>query len=132
MYVCACLLEFLRQVRVLNPPNLPDMSKSLADYPLLGLENIPNVQEEWNIYTRREQRDIANGEALMEWWEGRPESEFREAVLFLILTPTSSGAVEQFFSMLGTVTEAQNALSDNIQRMRSMAQFNGDIEDRLV
>ena len=31
-------LEFFRQVRVLNPANLPDMSKSLADYPLLGLE----------------------------------------------------------------------------------------------
>ena len=83
------------------------MSKSLANYPLLGLENIPNVQEAWNIYTRTEQRDIANGEALVEWWEGRPESE---AVLFLILTPTSSGAVECFFSMTGTVTAAQNAL----------------------
>ena len=125
-------LEFFRQVRVLNPANLPDMSKSLADYPLLGLENIPNVQEEWNIYTRTEQRDIANGEALVEWWEGHPESEFREAVLFLILTPTSSGAVEHFFSITGTVIAAQNALSDNIRRMRFMAQFNGDIEDRLV
>ena len=75
---------------------------------------------------------IANGEALVEWWEGRPESEFREAVLFRILTPTSSGAVERFFSMTGTVTAAQNALSDNIRRMRFMAQFNGDIEDCLV
>ena len=50
-------------------------TNSLADYPLLGLENIPNVQEEWNIYTCTEQHDIANGEALVEWWEGRPESE---------------------------------------------------------
>ena len=34
-------LEFFRQVRVLNPANLPDMSKSLAYYPLLGLETFP-------------------------------------------------------------------------------------------
>ena len=81
------------------------MSKSLTDYPLLGLENITNLQEEWNIYTRIEQRDIANGEALVEWWEGHPELEFREAVLFLILTAISSGAV-QFFSMTSTVTAA--------------------------
>ena len=68
----------------------------------------------------------------MEWWEGRPKSEFREDVLFVILTPTSSGASERFFSMTGTVTAAQNALSNNSRRMRFMAQFNGDIEDRLV
>ena len=27
----------------------------------------------WNIYTRTEQRDIANGEALVEWCEGHLE-----------------------------------------------------------
>ena len=74
-----------------------------------------------NIYTRTEQRDIANGEAFVEWWEGSLESEFREAVLFLILTPPSSGAVDRFFPMIGTVTAAHNALSDNIRRMRFMA-----------
>ena len=60
--------------------------------------------------THIEQHDIANGEAPMEWWEGRCESEFHEVVPFLIFTPFSSGAVVRFFSMTGTITVAQNAL----------------------
>ena len=34
--------------------------------------------------------------------------------------------------MAGTVTDAQHALSDILRRMRFMAQFNGDTEERLV
>ena len=128
----ATQLEFFRQMRVLNPANLSDMSTSLADYPLLGLQGVPNVQEDWNVYTRTEKRGIESPEGLVEWWESRQPSAFKDAVLFLILLPTSSGAVERFFSMAGTVTDAQHALSDNLRRMRFMAQFNGDIEERLV
>ena len=128
----ATQLEFFRQMRVLNPANLSDMSTSLADYPLLGLQGVPNVQEDWNVYTRTEKRDIESPEGLVEWWESRQPSALKDAVLFLILLPTSSGAVERFFSMAGTVTDAQHALSDNLRRMRFMAQFNGDIEERLV
>ena len=128
----ATQLEFFRQMRVLNPANLSDMSTSLADYPLLGLQGVPNVQEDWNVYTRTEKRDIESPEGLVEWWESRQPSAFKDAALFLILLPTSSGAVERFFSMAGTVTDAQHALSDNLRRMRFMAQFNGDIEERLV
>ena len=128
----ATQLEFFRQMRVLNPANLSDMSTSLADYPLLGLQGVPNVQEDWNVYTRTEKRDIESPEGLVEWWESRQPSAFKDAFLFLILLPTSSGAVERFFSMAGTVTDAQHALSDNLRRMRFMAQFNGDIEERLV
>ena len=124
--------EFFRQMRVPNPANLSDMSTSLADYPLLGLQGVPNVQEDWNVYTRTEKRDIESPEGLVEWWESRQPSAFKDAVLFLILLPSSSGAVERFFSMAGTVTDAQHALSDNLRRMRFMAQFNGDIEERLV
>ena len=52
------IAQKLRGERVLNPANLSDMSTSLADYPLLGLQGVPNVQEDWNVYTRTEKRDI--------------------------------------------------------------------------
>ena len=71
-------------------------------------------------------------QGLVEWWESRQPSAFKDAIQFLILLPTSSGAVERFFSMAGTVTDAQHALSDNLRRMHFMAKFNGDIEERLV
>ena len=51
---------------------------------------------------------------------------------FLILTPTSSGALERFSFMTAIMAVAQNQLSNIIWRMRFMAQFNGDIEDRLI
>ena len=53
------------------------------------------------------------------------------SVSFLLL-PTSSGAMERFFSMAGTVTYAQPTLSGNLQCMCFMAQLNGNIEERLV
>ena len=84
------------------------------------------------MYTRTEHRAIRGPEDLVQWWESRQPSPFRDAILFLILLPTSSGAIERFFSMAGTVTDAQHALGDNMRCMRFMAQFNGDIEDRLV
>ena len=68
----------------------------------------------------------------LEWWETWQSLAFRDSVLSLILLPTLSGAVERFFSMAGTVTDAQHALSDNVRCMRFMVQFNGDIEERLV
>ena len=43
-------LEFYRQLRVLNPSNLSDMDANLASYGLLRLDDVPGVQEEWNLY----------------------------------------------------------------------------------
>ena len=91
-------LEFFQQLRVLNPRNLSDMDTNLSSYKSLKLDEVPGVQEEWNLYRRTEFRNINNGDELLAWWESRPDSLFKEAVLFLITIPTSSGAVERFFS----------------------------------
>ena len=115
-------------MRVLNPANLSDMSTSFEDYPLLGLQSVHNVRKDWNRYTRTEKGDIESPQGLVEWWETRQTSTFKHAVLFLILLPTLSGALERFFSTAGTVTHASHALSDNLCRVCSIAVN----EERLV
>ena len=125
-------LEFFRQLRVLNPRNLSDMDTNLSSYKSLKLDEVPGVQEEWNLYRRTEFRNINNGDELLAWWESRPDSLFKEAVLFLITIPTSSGAVERFFSQAGNVSKKQNKLLNQMRRLAFMARFNLDVEGRLV
>ena len=125
-------LEFFQQLRVLNPRNLSDMDTNLSSYKSLKLDEVPGVQEEWNLYRRTEFRNINNGDELLAWWESRPDSLFKEAVLFLITIPTSSGAVERFFSQAGNVSKKQNKLLNQMRRLAFMARFNLDVEGRLV
>ena len=42
-------LEFFRQLRVLNPRNLNDMDTNVTSYKALKLDEVPVVQEEWNL-----------------------------------------------------------------------------------
>ena len=121
-------LEFFQQLRVLNPRNLSDMDTNLSSYKSLKLDEVPGVQEEWNLYRRTEFRNINNGDELLAWWESRPDSLFKEAVLFLITIPTSSGAVERFFSQAGNVSKKQNKLLNQMRRLAFMARFNLDVE----
>mmetsp|Transcript_76245 Transcript_76245/g.127056 ORF Transcript_76245/g.127056 Transcript_76245/m.127056 type:complete len:110 (+) Transcript_76245:34-363(+) len=54
-----------------NLRKLSDMSASFADYLLLVLQSVPNVQEDWNIYTCTEKCDIEGPQGLVKWWETR-------------------------------------------------------------
>ena len=125
-------LEFFRQLRVLNPRNLSDMDANLSSYKPLKLDEVPGVQEEWNWYRSMEFRNISNGDELLAWWESRPDSPFKEAMLFLITIPTSSGAVERFFSQAGNVSQGQHKLLNQMRQLAFMARFNLDVEGRLV
>ena len=125
-------LEFLRQLRVLNPQNLSDMETTLTEYPMLGLGDVPGIKEEWDLYRRTEFRDISVPDALLKWWQGRHASDFKEAVLFLITVPSTTGSVERFFSQAGNINKKQNKLSDEQRRLALMARFNLDVEERLV
>ena len=88
--------------------------------------------KEFNLYRSTEFRNINNGDELLAWWESRSDSPFKEAVLFLITIPTSSGAVERFFSQSGNVSKKQHKLLNQMRRLAFMARFNLDVEGRLV
>ena len=125
-------IEYYRQLRILNPRNLPDMPHAIDQYPLLGLSDVPDIAEQWSLYIYCNAVDINCHTALQEWWQSRAPSRFQERVLFLITQPTSGGDVERFFSQCGTVLKRQHKLDDNIRRLRLMLQFHGDIEGRLL
>ena len=36
-------IEYYRQLRILNPRNLPDMPHAINQYPLLGLSDVPDI-----------------------------------------------------------------------------------------
>lgn len=117
-------VELYRQLRVLNPNNLPDMSDSYLDYPALQLQEFP---EQFAEYFRSQKRDITGPDSLFDWWNAHPPSAFKERVLFLIASPASSASAERFFSMCGQLDEDQWALSQNARRLEFMINFNGDL-----
>ena len=43
-------VQFFKELRVLNPRRLCDLSHSLADYPSLKLHTILGAQEEWQHF----------------------------------------------------------------------------------
>ena len=59
-------------------------------------------------------------------------SPFKEAVLFLITIPTSSGAVVRFLLQAGNVSKKQHKLLNQMRRLAFMVRFNLDVEGRLV
>ena len=125
-------IEIYRQLRILNPRNLPDMPRAMDQYPLLGLSDVPEIAEQWSLYIRCNAVDINGLTALQEWWQSCAPSPFQKRVLFLITQPTSGGDVERIFSQCGTISKRQHKLDDNIRRLRFMLQFHGDIEGRLL
>ena len=53
-------------------------------------------------------------------------------MLFLITIPTSSGAVERFFSQASNVSKKPHKLPNQMRRLAFMARFNLDVEGRLL
>ena len=98
---------------------------------MLGLGEVPDIAEQWIMYTRCNAIDINSPTALQQWWQSRDPSPFQERVLFLITQPTSGRDVERFFSQCGTISKRQHKLDNNVRRLRFMFQFYGDIEGRL-
>ena len=125
-------IEYYRQLRILNPPNLSDMPRAMDQYPLLGLFDVLEIAEQWSLYIRCNVVNINWPTALQKWWQSRASSPFQERVLFSITQPTSGGDVEHFFSHCGAVPERQHKLDNNIRRLRFMLQFHGDIEEQLL
>ena len=126
----AAQIDFFRQLRVLNPNNLPDMSCAVEDYPALDMHPF---QVEFMEYLRSQKRDISGPEDLLQWWKAHPSSSFRDRVLFLVSSPVSSAAAERLFSMCGQLDPNQWAMSQNRRRLEFMLQFNGDtVEERFV
>ena len=60
-------IEFYRQLRILNPRNLPDMPRAMDQYPLLGLSDVLEIAEQWSLYIRCNAVDINGPTALQEW-----------------------------------------------------------------
>ena len=65
-------MQFFKELRVLNPHRLCDLSHSLANCPLLKLHTIPGAQEEWQAYVGIEFRGITGPAHLLQWWKARP------------------------------------------------------------
>ena len=129
-------IEYYRQLRILNPQNLPPMPHSMDHYPLflglLGLFDVPHIAEQWSLHICCNATDINGPIALQEWWQSHAPSPFQKRLLCLIIQPASGGDVERFFSQCGTVSKRQHKLDDNIRRLRFMLQFHGDIEGCLL
>ena len=125
-------MDFSQQLGILNPRNLCDLSHSLSDYPLLRLQSIQGVEDEWNAYVSTTHRNIENPKQLKEFWDSRPVSPFQQAALFLVTIITGSGSVERFFSFAqNTDTDRRHALNNNARRAAFMSHYNGDLEGRL-
>ena len=103
---------------------LYDMPHSMGQYPLLCLGEVPNVAEQWSMYTRYNAIDI-NFQAVMAM--ACPFTfPTEKRVLFLIAQPTFGGDAEHLFSKCGTVSKRQHKLDDTTCRL--WFQFHGDIE----
>ena len=113
----AAQIEFYRQLRVLNPNNLPDMPLALSEYPSL---NLSAFQNDWAEYTRSAKRDVQGPVDLVAWWQAHPSSAFRDHVIFLITSPVSAGCIERFFSLCGQVHDDQWALANASRRLQFM------------
>ena len=80
-------IEYYRQLRILNPRNLPDMPHAIDQCPLLGLSDVPDIAEQWSLYIRCNAVDTNGHTALQEWWQSCAPSPFQERVLFWITPP---------------------------------------------
>ena len=125
-------VAFFKQLRILNPRHLCDLSHSLSDYPALRLAEIPGVANEWASYFETIYQDIAGPQRLVEWWVSRPSSLFKDHVLFLITMVMGTGSVDRFFSFAKyTDTDQRHGLHDKGGRLAFMTHYNGNLEGRL-
>ena len=125
-------VAFFKQLRILNPRRLCDLSHNLRDYPELQLDSLPGVQDEWAAYVQTTFSDTTGPTHLVEWWGSRPLSALKDYVLFLITMVMGMGSVERFFSFAKyTDTDQQHGLDDTGRWQAFMTQYNGDLEERL-
>ena len=69
---------------------------------------------------------------LLQWWEARPASPFKERVLFLVCMVMGTGSVERFFLFCKyTDTDQRYSSSHNARHVAFMAHYNGDVQRRL-
>jgi hypothetical protein len=86
--------EFYKQVRILNPSNLPDMSHSENDYPMLRLPvNDPKFAADWQKYCRVENVHPPDPADLMAYWS-KHTGALADAAKFLLSVPLTSADVE--------------------------------------
>ena len=89
-------------------------------------------EEEWQAYVGTEFRDITGPAHLLQWWEARPASPFKDHVSFLVCMVMGTGSVERFFSFCKYTDPGQRySMSDNDRPVAFMAHYNGDVEGRL-
>jgi len=88
-----------KQLRVLNPANIPEMNPSIESYPLLGLEQSIHGSD-WCTYFRIEGMSCETPEVLRRFWGNRPGPLAESAREFVGL-PVTGGDVERSFSFAG-------------------------------
>ena len=67
-------VQFFKELQMLNPRRLCDLSHSLVDYPSLKLHTILGAQAEWQAYVGTKFRDITGPAHVLQWWEAGPAS----------------------------------------------------------
>ena len=99
---------------------------------VLWKASVTSNEEELQAYVGTEFRDITGPAHLLQWWEARPASPFKDHVLFLVCMVMGTGSVERFFSFCKYIhTDQRYSMSDNARRVAFMAHYNGDMEGRL-
>ena len=81
-----------KQLRVLNPRHLCDLSPHLRDTLELRLD-IPGVQDAWAAYAKTTFCDFTGPSHLVERWNSRPSSALKDYVLFLITMVMGTGSI---------------------------------------
>lgn len=86
--------QFYKEVRILNPANLPDMSQLANDYPMLRfpVEN-KDFHTEWQKYCRVEKVHPANPTDLATYWS-KHTGVLADVAKFLLAVPVTSADVE--------------------------------------
>ena len=104
----------------------------MSEYLALRLTGVPGAADEWAAYVETSFQNITDPQHLVEWWEGRPSSLFKDHVLFLIAVLMETGSLERFFSFAKhTGADQRHGLHGNGRRLAIMTHCNGDLEGRL-
>ena len=121
--------DFYKQIRVLNPANLAELSHELSQYPALGLP-VDGVSTDWLQYVRSEAKP-SSSDQLDEFWRVRSGqlAKFANVLVHLLVT---SGTVERSFSLAGNMdSKYRQSLPSKTRRITCMLMFNGDLEQRF-
>ena len=82
------------------------------------------VSHQTKTYVGTEFRDISGPAHLLQWWEARPASPFKDRVLFLVCMVMGTSSVERFFSFCKYAdTDQRYSTSNNARRVAFMAHY---------